>query len=112
MGQVQWTKDGLTLGYDRELPGFDRYSVLGLDSEGTYNLQVTLLLLLLLHLLLLLLLLLLPQVANATIGDEAKYECQVGPGRGNPPIRANARLTVTCKHHRSWYRTCDTRRDT
>ena len=29
--------------------------------------------------------------------DDAKYECQVGPGRGNPPIRANAFLTVNCK---------------
>jgi hypothetical protein len=40
VGQVQWTKDGLTLGYDRDLPGFDRYSVLGNDAAGTYNLQV------------------------------------------------------------------------
>ena len=37
------------------------------------------------------------QVVNATKGDEAKYECQVGPGRGNPPIRASAFLTVNCK---------------
>ena len=35
------------------------------------------------------------QVSNATLVDAAKFECQVGPGRGNPPIRANARLTVT-----------------
>ena len=35
------------------------------------------------------------QVSNATLLDAAKFECQVGPGRGNPPIRANARLTVT-----------------
>ena len=63
-------------GYDRLLPGFDRYSVLGKDSIGTYNLQVT----------------------NASVHDDAKYECQVGPGRGNPPIRANAYLTVNCKY--------------
>ena len=37
------------------------------------------------------------QVSNATLVDAAKFECQVGPGRGNPPIRANARLTVTCE---------------
>jgi hypothetical protein len=73
VGSVQWTRDGLTLGYDRDLPGFDRYSVLGSDEAGTYNLQVS----------------------NATLVDAAKFECQVGPGRGNPPIRANARLTVT-----------------
>ena len=40
MGSVQWTRDGLTLGYDRDLPGFDRYYVLGNDEAGTYNLQV------------------------------------------------------------------------
>jgi len=73
VGSVQWTRDGLTLGYDRDLPGFDRYAVLGTDEAGTYNLEVS----------------------NATLVDAAKFECQVGPGRGNPPIRANARLTVT-----------------
>ena len=41
VGSVQWTRDGLTLGYDRDLPGFDRYSVLGTDEAGTYNLQVS-----------------------------------------------------------------------
>ena len=41
VGSVQWTRDGLTLGYDRDLPGFDRYSVLGADEAGTYNLQVS-----------------------------------------------------------------------
>ena len=93
IGQVQWTKDGLTLGqsqlvlthisgklilfpgFDRHLPGFVRYSVLGDDSDGTFNLQVV----------------------NASKKDEAKYECQVGPGRGNPPIRASAFLTVNCE---------------
>ena len=40
VGSVQWTRDGLTLGYDRDLPGFDRYYVLGNDEAGTYNLQV------------------------------------------------------------------------
>ena len=43
------------------------------------------------------------QVSNATLVDAAKFECQVGPGRGNPPIRANARLTVT----REWIRKND-----
>ena len=41
VGSVQWTRDGLTLGYDRDLPGFDRYSVLGTDEAGTYNLEVS-----------------------------------------------------------------------
>ena len=67
-------KFNLLLGFDRHLPGFDRYSVLGDDSDGSFNLQVE----------------------NANKNDEAKYECQVGPGRGNPPIRASAFLTVNC----------------
>ena len=62
-------------GFDRHLPGFDRYSVLGDDSEGSFNLKVV----------------------SAVKDDEAKYECQVGPGKGNPPIRASAFLTVNCK---------------
>ena len=61
-------------GFDRHLPGFDRYSVLGDDSDGSFNLKVV----------------------SAVKDDEAKYECQVGPGKGNPPIRASAFLTVNC----------------
>ena len=113
-GRVQWTKDGLTLGkqfpripwpcgdylhilqvidqrltlsltglnklfffsgYFRELPGFGRYAVLGTDDSGVFNLQIN----------------------NATLGDEAVYECQVGPNGTNKPIRASARLNVLCK---------------
>jgi len=71
-GRVQWTKSGLTLGYDRALPGFPRYSMLGEDSEGSYDLQIV----------------------NATIEDNDDYECQVGPGGGSPPIRSSAKLDV------------------
>ena len=46
-------------GFDRHLPGFDRYSVLGDDSDGSFNLKVV----------------------SAVKDDEAKYECQVGPGK-------------------------------
>merc|ERR1719150_3532153 len=71
-GRVQWTKDGLTLGYYRDLPGFPRYSVLGSDESGVFNLQIV----------------------DATLEDEATYECQVGPNGTNKPIRANAKLNV------------------
>ena len=89
-GRVQWTKDGLTLGkwtslsellsplitgYYRELPGFGRYAVLGTDESGVFNLQIT----------------------NASLADEAVYECQVGPNGTNKPIRASAKLNVLCK---------------
>jgi hypothetical protein len=42
-------------GYNRELPGFPRYSVVGTDESGVFNLQIL----------------------NATLEDEAEYECQV-----------------------------------
>ena len=45
----------LCAGFDRHLPGFDRYFVLGDDTDHSYNLQLV----------------------NTTRADEAKYECQV-----------------------------------
>ena len=62
-------------GYDRKLPGFPRYTVLGSDASGEYSLKVT----------------------NATLEDDAVYECQVGPAPNNKPIRASARLNVMRK---------------
>ena len=37
------------------------------------------------------------QINNATLQDEAVYECQVGPNGTNKPIRASAKLNVLCK---------------
>ena len=62
-------------GYDRSLPGFPRYTVLGSKTSGEFNLQIS----------------------NATIGDDAIYECQVGPAPRNKPIRASARVSVLRK---------------
>ena len=62
-------------GYDRKLPGFPRYTVLGSDESGEYSLKVS----------------------NATLEDDAVYECQVGPAPSNKPIRASARLNVMRK---------------
>ena len=62
-------------GYDRKLPGFPRYTVLGTDESGEYSLKVS----------------------NATLEDDAVYECQVGPATNNKPIRASARLNVMRK---------------
>ena len=59
-------------GYYRELPGFGRYEVLGSDKSGVFNLQIN----------------------NASLSDEAVYECQVGPNGTNKPIRASAKLNV------------------
>ena len=37
------------------------------------------------------------QINNASLEDEAVYECQVGPNGTNKPIRASAKLNVLCK---------------
>ena len=39
---MNWLIDCLIVGFDRDLPGFPRYRVLGQDEEGRYNLQVSL----------------------------------------------------------------------
>ncbi|XP_043071244.1 nephrin [Drosophila grimshawi] len=71
-GAVQWTKDGFALGFSTVIPGYPRYSVLGDRKQGIYNLRIS----------------------NASINDDAEYQCQVGPARLNSAIRANAKLTV------------------
>ena len=62
-------------GYDRSLPGFPRYAVMGSDHSGIFSLEIT----------------------NATLEDDAVFECQVGPSLNNKPIRAAATLNVMCK---------------
>ena len=49
------SNNSLYPGYFRSLPGFGRYAVLGSDESGVFNLQIS----------------------NASLGDEAVYECQV-----------------------------------
>ena len=69
-------------GYDRMLPGFPRYTIQGSDHTGIFSLEIT----------------------NATLEDDAVYECQVGPSLNNKPIRAAATLNVMCKFvYFSWY---------
>ncbi|XP_059607885.1 nephrin isoform X2 [Phlebotomus argentipes] len=71
-GQVQWTKDGFALGFSAVIPGYPRYSVLGDRTQGVYNLRIS----------------------NASLEDDAEYQCQVGPAKLNSAIRANAKLVV------------------
>lgn len=71
-GQVQWTKDGFALGFSAVIHGFPRYSVLVDSTNGVYNLQIK----------------------NASLEDDAEYQCQVGPTTGHPAIRANAKLSI------------------
>ncbi|XP_055619098.1 nephrin isoform X2 [Toxorhynchites rutilus septentrionalis] len=71
-GAVQWTKDGFALGFSQTIPGYPRYSVLGDRGLGVYNLRIS----------------------NASLEDDAEYQCQVGPAKFNSAIRANAKLIV------------------
>ncbi|XP_025196659.1 nephrin-like [Melanaphis sacchari] len=73
-GDVQWTKDGLALGYAAEIPGHPRHSMVIDAGNGVYNLLVR----------------------NVTITDDALYQCQVSPGpaAGSKPIRSSATLSV------------------
>lgn len=63
-------------GFSKVIPGYPRYSVIGDSTSGIYNLRIS----------------------NASLEDDAEYQCQVGPARFNKAIRANARLTVIGKH--------------
>uniref|UniRef100_A0A8C6WHB8 Kirre like nephrin family adhesion molecule 3, like n=1 Tax=Neogobius melanostomus TaxID=47308 RepID=A0A8C6WHB8_9GOBI len=53
-GMVQWTKDGLALGGERDLPGWTRYSLMGDPLSGEHSLLID----------------------SAELPDDAVYECQ------------------------------------
>ncbi|KAK9509901.1 hypothetical protein O3M35_004792 [Rhynocoris fuscipes] len=38
------------------------------------------------------------RIVNATLEDDADFQCQVGPKNFHKAIRANARLSVICKY--------------
>ncbi|RVE44076.1 hypothetical protein evm_011269 [Chilo suppressalis] len=71
-GQVQWAKDGFALGFSSVIPGYPRYTMFGDRRHGVYNLRIV----------------------NASLEDDAEYQCQVGPAQMHKVIRANASLTV------------------
>ncbi|XP_071520410.1 nephrin-like isoform X2 [Panulirus ornatus] len=71
-GKAQWTKDGFALGFNRSIPGFPRYTVLGEEAAGIHNLRIT----------------------EVVIQDDAEYQCQVTPYGSAGAIRHAANLTV------------------
>lgn len=71
-GAVQWSKDGFVLGFNRSIPGYPRYTMIGDASQGVHNLRID----------------------NATLEDDAEYQCQVGPTSDHKAIRADAHVTV------------------
>lgn len=64
-GTLQWTKDDFGLGTHRNLSGFERYSMVGSDEEGDFSLDIY----------------------PVMLDDDAKYQCQVGPGPQGKRIR-------------------------
>ncbi|XP_065200589.1 nephrin-like isoform X2 [Planococcus citri] len=73
-GEVQWTKDGMALGYERVIPGYPTYSMIG--TEGVYNLKIQ----------------------NVSLRDDAAFECQVGPTlypNKQPGLRAPVKVDVS-----------------
>lgn len=62
-------------GFDREIPGFSRISVVGLEEEGVHNLRIR----------------------NVTLDDDGEYQCQVTPMLPSHAIRSSATLTVLRK---------------
>lgn len=63
-GVVQWTQNDFGLGTDRNLSSYDRYTMIGDDSEGNYSLQIE----------------------NVDLNDDAKYQCQVSTGSDGKEI--------------------------
>lgn len=57
-GVLQWTKDDFGLGTDRNLSGYEGYSMVGIEENGDYTLQIE----------------------SLQLDDDAKYQCQVSPG--------------------------------
>ncbi|XP_065094287.1 irregular chiasm C-roughest protein-like [Ochlerotatus camptorhynchus] len=73
IGQLQWTKDDFGLGWHRNLSGFDRYSMIGSDEEGDYSLEIY----------------------PVMLDDEARYQCQVSPGKDGTPGMRSRFATIT-----------------
>nr|XP_018900895.1 PREDICTED: irregular chiasm C-roughest protein-like isoform X1 [Bemisia tabaci] len=73
-GSLQWTKDHFGLGEERNMPGFERYSMVGNDEEGDFGLDIN----------------------PVTLDDDGTYRCQVAQGKNGDPriISKQARLTV------------------
>ena len=62
-------------GFERSIPAFPRYTVVGSEQLGEHHMRIE----------------------NATLDDDAEYQCQVGPKGSQKPIRSDARLTVLSK---------------
>ena len=59
-------------GFNRSIPGYPRYSMVGDPRDGVHNLRII----------------------DVRLEDDGEYQCQVGPGANSKGIRANSRLNV------------------
>lgn len=66
----------LPTGFSEKIPGYPRYSMIGDRNYGVYNLRIQ----------------------NASLEDDAEFQCQVGPAKNSDPIRTAANLTVICEY--------------
>nr|XP_032835441.1 nephrin-like isoform X1 [Petromyzon marinus]XP_032835443.1 nephrin-like isoform X1 [Petromyzon marinus]XP_032835444.1 nephrin-like isoform X1 [Petromyzon marinus]XP_032835445.1 nephrin-like isoform X1 [Petromyzon marinus] len=72
-GAVQWVKDGLLLGPQRDMPGFPRYSMRGTQASGQFNLHIE----------------------SVELEDDGWFQCQAGRSPSSHPIASpTAWLTV------------------
>ncbi|XP_064078820.1 nephrin-like isoform X1 [Macrobrachium nipponense] len=71
-GKAQWTKDGFALGFERDVPGYPRYSYSGDSEKGEHHLVI--------H--------------GITLEDDGEYQCQVGPTAKTSALWASANVTV------------------
>ena len=65
VGVLQWTKDDFGLGTSRALVGYSRYQMVGEEGK-TWDLKIV----------------------NASLDDDAKFQCQVGATERQGPIRS------------------------
>ncbi|UJR14891.1 hypothetical protein I4U23_001875 [Adineta vaga] len=69
-GDVQWTKDGLALGYDRQLPAFPSWSITGDETQGEYNFFIQ----------------------SLKLEDEGIFACEVSPYKDAPALKQVAHI--------------------
>ncbi|CAF3009640.1 unnamed protein product [Rotaria sp. Silwood2] len=77
-GDVQWTKDGLALGYDRQLAAFPSWSIIGDENCGEFNFFIE----------------------SLKFEDEGIYACEVSPYNNAPALKqvANIKTLVRPEH--------------
>jgi hypothetical protein len=77
-GDVQWTKDGLALGYDRQLSAFPSWSIIGDENHGEFNFFIQ----------------------SLKLDDEGIFACEVSPYQDAPSLKQIAHLRTLVRPER------------